>query len=300
LPDDTWQGYRLAAIALVAGMSGMFAWLIWVNVPFLWAVGLVIAGFLFSLSLMRLIAETGLPLFFPDPGYVVALANMTPVAWRTAASMFYSGVMGVWFGPGQRSSVATVATHALGIDRKHKVRQHSVLGAVFIVVLVASIVGAGAVHLYMSYNRPEMARGRQMAWWGRLQLNGPTALLQEQLRGGGKQELAKPAPHLLFGGGMTVLLYSLCQLMPHWPLHPVGLLGAGTWCVARMWHNVFLGWLLKVLVLKYGGPDLYRKVSKAVIGVIVGEILALIGWNLFGAIRAAMGMAYHTTDILPK
>ena len=294
------RAYRLAGLSLLAGLCGMLAWLLWVGVPFMWAFGLVLAGFMFSLTLMRIIAETGLPLFFPDPGYVVMLAKLFPVAWHNAASMYFSGVLGVWFGPGQRASVAVVAAHALGINRKHKVKQHTIMGAVFIVVLVASIVGAGWVHLHITYRNAMPLCGGEIAGWGRHQLNPATAMLEEHLRGAGQQTLSDQGPHLLFGGGMTVLLYGLCQFVPGWPLHPIGLLGVGTWAVARMWHNVFFGWLAKVLVLKYGGSRIYTKVKNAFIGLIMGEVVAVMAWNIFAAIRAVMGMVYYRPEILPK
>jgi hypothetical protein len=294
------RSYRLAGLSLLLGLCGMLAWLLWVGVPFMWAFGMVLAGFMFSLALMRLIAETGLPLFFPDPVYVLMLVKLFPVAWHSAASMYFSGVLGVWFGPGQRSSVAVVAAHALGINRKHKVKQHTIMGAVFMVVLVVSIVGAGWVHLHMTYNNAEPLCGGEIAGWGRYQLDPATAALQEHLRGAGQQTLSDHGPNLLVGGGLTALLYGLCQFVPSWPLHPIGLLGVGTWAVARMWHNVFFGWLAKVLLLKYGGSRLYTKAKNAVIGLIVGEVAAVMAWNLFAGIRAFMGMVYYRPDILPK
>jgi hypothetical protein len=294
------RAYRLAGISLLAGLCGMLAWLLWVGVPFLWALGMVLAGFMFSLTLMRIIAETGLPLFFPDHGYVLMLAKLFPVAWHSAASMYFSGVLGVWFGPGQRASVAVVAAHALGFNRKHKVKQHTVMGAVFMVVLVASIVGAGWVHLHITYRNSTPLCGGEIAAWGREQLDPATAALQEHLRGAGEQTLSEKGPGLLLGGGLTVLLYSLCQFIPSWPLHPIGLLGVGTWAVARMWHNVFFGWLAKVLVLKYGGSRIYAKAKHAFLGLIVGEVVAVMAWNLFAAIRGFMGMIYFPPEILPK
>jgi hypothetical protein len=125
-------------------------------------------------------------------------------------------------------------------------------------------------------------------------------MFQEQMRGAGTQTLARHGPGLLFGGGVTVLLYALCQFVPRWPLHPVGMLGVGTWCVARMWHNVFFGWLAKVLVLKYGGSKLYTKIKIAFIGLVMGEVLALVAWNTFSGVRALMGMDYFRVEILPK
>ena len=38
----------------------------------------------------------------------------------------------------------------------------------------------------------------------------------------------------------------------------------------HLWFNMFLAWLFKVLVLKYGGVGLYRKTRPFFIGMILG------------------------------
>ena len=63
-PDD--RAYRAAAVALLLGLAGMFVWLLWAGVHPAWAGGLVTIGFLFGLSVTRLLAETGIPMFFPQ------------------------------------------------------------------------------------------------------------------------------------------------------------------------------------------------------------------------------------------
>ena len=54
-----------------------------------------------------------------------------------------------------------------------------------------------------------------------------------------------------------------------WPIHPIGY-AAGTIHTA-LWINIFVGWLVKLNVLKYGGPSLYGYIRPFFLGMILGE-----------------------------
>ena len=45
---------------------------------------------------------------------------------------------------------------------------------------------------------------------------------------------------------------------------------------------------------------IYTKVKNAFIGLIMGEVVAVMAWNIFAAIRAFLGMVYYRPEILPK
>ena len=66
------------------------------------------------------------------------------------------------------------------------------------------------------------------------------------------------------------------------PLHPLGFLAAPTFPIRNMWFPIFLGWLVKTLVMKYGGTDTYVKVRPFMIGLILGNIIAMVFWMLVG------------------
>jgi hypothetical protein len=55
-----------------------------------------------------------------------------------------------------------------------------------------------------------------------------------------------------------------------WPLHPLGYVIGPIWIMDHLWFNMFLAWLIKVLVLKYGGVQLYVKTRPFFIGMILG------------------------------
>ena len=296
---DEERTYRWALLALFGGALAMTAWLMWVNVPLPWCLFIVLMSILFPLSLMRMVGETGIPLLFPSTSYIEHLVRLTPFAWRTAASAYFSGVAATWLGSSQRVSIGVGVDQALAMRGDHGVKQHGRMALMAMAILTLSIVGCGAVHLYMTYTNDVRLDGGPIGWWGRWQLEPANYMLMQQVNGSGKLLIAEQGPRLAFGTFLTVGLYALYQLIPQWPLHPVGLLCVGTWGAGRIFPNFFLGWLAKVLILKYGGSHLHRKARPLFLGLILGEIGALLFWSVFACFRALYGLEIQTVDIMP-
>lgn len=57
-----------------------------------------------------------------------------------------------------------------------------------------------------------------------------------------------------------------------WPLHPLGYPIGPTWIMDHLWFTMFLAWLIKVLVLKYGGTGLYDRTRPFFLGMILGQL----------------------------
>ena len=68
-----------------------------------------------------------------------------------------------------------------------------------------------------------------------------------------------------------------------WPVHSLGFLTASTWSAQCLWFPFLLGWMTKVVVLKFGGGGMLRMVKNFFFGVIAGEA------TLVGA-SAVMGL----------
>ena len=78
----------------------------------------------------------------------------------------------------------------------------------------------------------------------------------------------------VFGVGFTVLLAALRTRLVWWPFHPVGYLVSSSFGLFRLWVPIFLTWLIKSLLLRYGGLSAYRKAGPFFIGLIAGEFSA--------------------------
>lgn len=62
------------------------------------------------------------------------------------------------------------------------------------------------------------------------------------------------------------------------PLHPLGFLICLTAPNQRVWFSLFLGWLCKVLILRFGGHDTYRKLLPGFLGVVLGDVTMMLFW----------------------
>jgi len=81
-------------------------------------------------------------------------------------------------------------------------------------------------------------------------------------------------------GAAMVIILSWCRTRwLWWPFHPVGYALSPTWTPVWLWCPLFVVWLAKSLILRYGGNRLYRRGIPLAIGLILGDyvVTALLG-----------------------
>ncbi|RMD83747.1 MAG: hypothetical protein D6820_01885, partial [Lentisphaerae bacterium] len=91
---------------------------------------------------------------------------------------------------------------------------------------------------------------------------------------------------------ITVVLVFAMEYMrlriPGWPLHPVMFLISGFWHARAMAASFLLGWLLKTILIKYGGIRAFHRCRPLLIGLIAGELAAATLCLLFGVVYYAV------------
>src|SRR5439155_511516 len=78
-----------------------------------------------------------------------------------------------------------------------------------------------------------------------------------------------------------------------WPLLPVGYVISTVYFADWAWYSVMLGWLAKVLILRFGGAKLYQLSKPLFIGLIVGEALAGGAWLVINMVLASLHYDYQ-------
>ena len=95
--------------------------------------------------------------------------------------------------------------------------------------------------------------------------------------------------------GIGAFIMGLLMLARHrftwWPLHPLGLPTSAVF--GMMFFSVFLAWVIKSVVMKYGGVALYTRTRPFFMGLILGQFLTAGIWY---AIDYALGGSYN--DVL--
>ncbi|MFC1712346.1 DUF6785 family protein [Candidatus Poribacteria bacterium] len=86
------------------------------------------------------------------------------------------------------------------------------------------------------------------------------------------------------GAGFTFALMFLKTRFLWWSLHPIAYPLAGDYRMNSMWFGIFLSWLAKSIILKYGGLKSYRKAIPFFIGLILGEFMIGGGWSIVSVV----------------
>ncbi len=69
-----------------------------------------------------------------------------------------------------------------------------------------------------------------------------------------------------------------------WSFHPAGFAISTSWGMNVPWGCLFMSWLIKLIILKYGGPVKYRMISPLFLGLILGEFTIGSTWSIIGII----------------
>ena len=89
---------------------------------------------------------------------------------------------------------------------------------------------------------------------------------------------------IITGAALTLATVILRARFYWWPIHPVGCLLMGTWVLYHLWFTCFLAWVIKGLILRYGGSSLYRKLRPFFLGLVLGGFLTPGVWAIIDLI----------------
>jgi len=101
--------------------------------------------------------------------------------------------------------------------------------------------------------------------------------------------------------GVVLLFMFLRHRFPAWPFHPLMLVAMSMWSASMFAFSILIGWLVKTLVMRYGGAALYQKLKPLMIGLIAGELLGIVVPVIIGAIYYVVtGEPPKVFHVLPR
>ena len=87
---------------------------------------------------------------------------------------------------------------------------------------------------------------------------------------------------MVLGVGITLLLLIMRHQFIWWKLHPIGYAMGAVYSSYFLWSSMFIGWLLKYLILKTSGVGRYRHFRPLFMGLILGEYSIVGLWMVIG------------------
>ncbi|MDQ3812604.1 MAG: hypothetical protein M3347_01480, partial [Armatimonadota bacterium] len=245
------------------------------------------------IALTRTVVEGGLLLMTP---------NWTPLG--TLGQIFNSGP-GTWLSPANGLVQANFMTAGLIGDPRaflmpsfvqgfklahdHKIPGRPLLALIFAVILITFGMSCW-MRVRLGYENGGLTLaswffvkvGSQFpAWWTNDLYNGvPTASWTHTV-------------WMLVGALLTYGMMLARSRLLWFPFHPLGFLMSLTWAMEQVWFSIFLGWLCKVTITRFGGIDTYRKTTPVFLGLALGDIAMILFWILIDGWQGRTG--HHLT-----
>ncbi|NKB66549.1 MAG: hypothetical protein GKR89_05775 [Candidatus Latescibacteria bacterium] len=274
---------RAVYLQLFIGLGLMIGWFIAIGVPWWAALTFVLIATLTFLGITRILCESGLA--------ATRAQLITPTVVR---SLFGTQVLGtpgaigvLSFGQVWMSDVRTfvMAAAANGLKLTESVRNKSlVLGGMILAVILALGVSVWAT-LYYAY---ESGANNANTWFF---LNGPRYTIDFAAN-----YLRNPAGPdysglglMALGGTVMAILYWIRSHLLAFPIHPIGWAVSQMMLTRHMWFSVFLVWLFKSVLMRYGGPRVLKAVRPFFLGFILGQFAVIAFWLVIDVITGEQG-----------
>ena len=91
---------------------------------------------------------------------------------------------------------------------------------------------------------------------------------------------------MAFGGVLTWALAKLSFTLPGFPLHPIGYALAICFAVEYNWPAFLLMWIVKGLLLRYGGLSMYLRFVPIALGLTLGGLVVPVFWGFLSYLMA--------------
>lgn len=280
--SDESLSYRTACLGVGLGVLFLMAWLmvigmsVWVALVLLFFVFIVFIGFARIVAEGGVIfAETMIPQEFMIDGFRSSLLG--------PQNLVGLGLTKFWL-THTRTLIMPSMANSLKLADAADIRNPRALAWATGAAIIASLVGSIYGVMYLAYEYG----GINLNWhfFGELQ-QGRFDYFSSALT-----STESPFLRWMFfgiGAGMMWFLMVLRQRFIWWPLHFIGFPVGASAPLAASWFPIFIAWMLKGLILKYGGIKTYRTMLPFFLGLILGEFVGDGMWVIIDGLTGITG-----------
>ncbi len=270
--------YRMALIGIVGGVGALVAFSSYLGMT--WWIGLLffLMYFALALAITRMRAELGTPvhdLHFTGPEQI-----MTRIAGSKAFDAHNLTTFGIfyWFNRAYRSHPMPHQLEAYKLAEQSSKGEYRKWTAAMLVLGGVAVFVAFWVILHLMYDYG--AEGKSRITFGAESFNTLNTWLKTPERNKPPEFMA-----LVTGFGLAFLLQWLRVRLPWWPLHPLAFAVTSSWEINLVWGPLFLAWVFKSLILRYGGRGGFQRMLPFFIGLMLGQFVVGSLWNIYGIAR---------------
>ncbi|UCH33680.1 MAG: hypothetical protein JSV65_14065 [Armatimonadota bacterium] len=277
--DDSREAmsYRSAAAGAAVGLAGLILFSRYAGMSLWVAIAFFVIYFALALAVTRMRAEFGTPvhdLHFTGPDWTMPVVT---------GQRFFSGsdltVMSLyfWFNRAYRSHPMPHQLEGMYMTGRVGVARRSFSWALMIAAALGTLCAFWAMlHLMYSYG----AQGKSRMSFGAEGWNRLASWLESP-------QPAKWGATVAIGVGFVLAyLLELARVRwAAWPFHPLGFAVSGSWEMNLVWMPLFVAWLAKSILLRYGGLRLFRQSLPFFFGLILGQFVVGSILNIVSIVR---------------
>ena len=281
--DNQLLSPRVSFWGMVAGFAFMAIWLTYAGLSFWLSLLFLLAAFIIFLALTRIVAQSGIPtarspLIAQD--FLITGVGSSAIGTGGLIALAYTFS---WAADVRTFAMASVSNSLKMVDGKIK-KMRSLLWPIGLAVIVSLTIS-----IWMTMRLGYRYGGINLHTW--FFIGCPKAPF-EYIASVIEHPVSVGSLHYLFMGIGAVFMAFLV-FMQHrflwWPINPIGFPIANTYPVQWIWFSIFIGWLLKSLLLRYGGPRIYRKSKPFFLGLILGHFVCVASWVIIDYFTGTVG-----------
>lgn len=232
----------------------------------------IIAVILIFLGITRIIAQTGLAYY---------RAPVTPASFTlyTFGSEYIgyngAGALGMTFSWATdiRTMVMTSTANGLKLSTEFKINTIKLFWAIIGSIIITLITSSWAT-LFLGYKYGGInLYSWQFSGLANFSMNWVKDIIKYPVQFGKAQ-----FGFLFIGGFLMFLLIIARNYFIWWPISPVGLAIGLSHPVYHTWFSVFIAWVIKAFIMKYGGAEVYNKSKHFFLGLILGSFVTAGIW----------------------
>lgn len=275
--------YRTSVFIMVGGLFFMVLWLTRSGLPLHTTIILLISAFVVFFVLTKIIVQGGL---------LVMKSPLTPQVFTVnALGSTSTGTTGLSAMTGTFAWCADLKVflmpyiaHSLKLMEGLNIERRYINLAILAAVLV-SLGGSLFTVMYLSYRYGGINLNE---WYFRGCPSVPFTYIADVINH--PTEISWPRWFFTGLGAfiMTVLIFMRNRFL-WWPLHPLGFVAGNTLEISQVWFSIFLAWLTKTILLRYGGAKVYTKTKHFFLGLVLGQFLIAGVWLIIDAVTGMQG-----------
>lgn len=273
--------YRFAVFGLAGAYAGMFLWLTLVaKVQPLMAFAVLAGSMMVFIMLSWLVAQAGM--LFAQHSFSPAqvLTVFTGTAHFDATSLAMSSITEHVGWQDAREFMMPPLLNSFKAASETGLNQRS-LTRVLALAVVLAVIAAGWASIWLPYTHHGGSAGLKNPW---TYVDAPQLPFSwtSSIIGHPKSPQLGPMLNVAGGALFCAALFACRTYFPAFGLHPVGFLVAATYPMYMLWFSIFLSWLIKIPIMRYGGMRGYRTLLPFFFGLIMGDTANAILWAVVG------------------